>query len=246
MMTARLRVVFGVLAAALTLAGPAPSAQGNRGAVPQNPDDKTVIHVLNRLGFGPTPEDIDRDPAGRPSRPISTSSCIRNGFRIRPSPPGSPDSRRSANRPASSPEDVLPPGDDGAPPAAAPRGAGRHAGQSAAGRHPIAIAGTDGSDADAARTDGRIVAAEDAARRLQRASARGSARRLLVQPLQRVRRQGSGAPLPRPSTSATPSVRTCSGSSAICSAPPRRARRCCSISTTGRAPRRWMRPRRRT
>jgi uncharacterized protein (DUF1800 family) len=60
MMTARLRVVFGVLAAALTLAGPAPSAQGNRGAVPQNPDDKTVIHVLNRLGFGPTPENIAR------------------------------------------------------------------------------------------------------------------------------------------------------------------------------------------
>jgi uncharacterized protein (DUF1800 family) len=60
MMTARFRVVFGVLAAALTLAGPAPSAQGNRGAVPQNPDDKTVIHVLNRLGFGPTPENIAR------------------------------------------------------------------------------------------------------------------------------------------------------------------------------------------
>jgi uncharacterized protein (DUF1800 family) len=29
-------------------------------AVPKNPDDKTVAHVLNRLGFGPAPGDIER------------------------------------------------------------------------------------------------------------------------------------------------------------------------------------------
>ena len=29
-------------------------------AVPKNPDDKAIVHVLNRLGFGPTPGDIDR------------------------------------------------------------------------------------------------------------------------------------------------------------------------------------------
>jgi hypothetical protein len=36
-----------------------------------------------------------------------------------------------------------------------------------------------------------------------------------------------------PNTSATQSGRTCSAGSATCSARPRRARRCCSISTTG-------------
>ena len=29
-------------------------------AVPKNPDDKTIAHVLNRLGFGPAPGDIER------------------------------------------------------------------------------------------------------------------------------------------------------------------------------------------
>jgi uncharacterized protein (DUF1800 family) len=29
-------------------------------AVPKSPDDKTIAHVLNRLGFGPTPGDIER------------------------------------------------------------------------------------------------------------------------------------------------------------------------------------------
>src|SRR5688572_24254215 len=31
-----------------------------RDAIPGNPDDKTVVHVLNRLGFGPAPGDIER------------------------------------------------------------------------------------------------------------------------------------------------------------------------------------------
>ena len=29
-------------------------------AIPANPDDKTIVHVLNRLGFGPGPGDVDR------------------------------------------------------------------------------------------------------------------------------------------------------------------------------------------
>jgi uncharacterized protein (DUF1800 family) len=29
-------------------------------AVPANPDDKTVVHVLNRIGFGPAPGDVER------------------------------------------------------------------------------------------------------------------------------------------------------------------------------------------
>jgi uncharacterized protein (DUF1800 family) len=54
------RFVIAVLGAALVLAGSDPSAQGARSAVPPNADDKTLIHVLNRLGFGPTPAAIER------------------------------------------------------------------------------------------------------------------------------------------------------------------------------------------
>jgi uncharacterized protein (DUF1800 family) len=31
-----------------------------RSAVPSKPDDRTIVHVLNRLGFGPAPGDIER------------------------------------------------------------------------------------------------------------------------------------------------------------------------------------------
>jgi uncharacterized protein (DUF1800 family) len=41
-------------------AGAALSAGGARSAVPDHPDDKTVVHVLNRIGFGPTPGDVER------------------------------------------------------------------------------------------------------------------------------------------------------------------------------------------
>jgi uncharacterized protein (DUF1800 family) len=36
-----------------------PAASGSS-AVPANPDDKTIVHVLNRLGFGASPGDIER------------------------------------------------------------------------------------------------------------------------------------------------------------------------------------------
>jgi uncharacterized protein (DUF1800 family) len=44
-----------VLVAAATL-----SAAGPGSAVPSKPDDKTILHVLNRLGFGARPGDVDR------------------------------------------------------------------------------------------------------------------------------------------------------------------------------------------
>jgi uncharacterized protein (DUF1800 family) len=46
------------IAALLALTGMqgAPSAPG----IPAHPDDKTIVHVLNRLGFGPSPGDIER------------------------------------------------------------------------------------------------------------------------------------------------------------------------------------------
>jgi uncharacterized protein (DUF1800 family) len=38
-----------------------PSASENRrSAIPANPDDRTIVHVLNRLGFGAVPGDIER------------------------------------------------------------------------------------------------------------------------------------------------------------------------------------------
>ena len=36
------------------------ASQGPASAVPAHPDDKTIIHVLNRIGFGPRPGDIER------------------------------------------------------------------------------------------------------------------------------------------------------------------------------------------
>ncbi len=48
----------------LLIVGPAADtrarASGSSSAVPANPDDKTIAHVLNRLGFGAGPGDVDR------------------------------------------------------------------------------------------------------------------------------------------------------------------------------------------
>ena len=50
---------FTVLPAIVAAAVTSPAAQ-RRAAVPTNPDDKTIVHVLNRLGFGPAPGDVER------------------------------------------------------------------------------------------------------------------------------------------------------------------------------------------
>ncbi len=47
-----------VVLAALALAARAPAAAPS--AVPASPDDATIVHVLNRLGFGPRPADVER------------------------------------------------------------------------------------------------------------------------------------------------------------------------------------------
>lgn len=50
-----------VLSAALLAAlSTTPTAQRRAGAVPADPDEKTIVHVLNRLGFGPVPGQVDR------------------------------------------------------------------------------------------------------------------------------------------------------------------------------------------
>src|SRR5262245_53727240 len=54
------RITFsGVLLSAL-VATPVVRGDQGRSAVPANPDDKAVIHVLNRIGFGPRTGDVER------------------------------------------------------------------------------------------------------------------------------------------------------------------------------------------
>lgn len=48
-------VVAGVIAAVAVASAQRPSP-----VVPQSPDDQTIVHVLNRLGFGPAPGDVER------------------------------------------------------------------------------------------------------------------------------------------------------------------------------------------
>ena len=51
----RLAIVAAVTVTTLNAAGP-----DQRPAVPAQPDDRTILHVLNRTGFGPRPGDIER------------------------------------------------------------------------------------------------------------------------------------------------------------------------------------------
>jgi uncharacterized protein (DUF1800 family) len=49
-------VVVSVLAVSAVLG----AAGQSKSAVPVKPDNRTIVHLLNRLGFGPTPGDVDR------------------------------------------------------------------------------------------------------------------------------------------------------------------------------------------
>jgi uncharacterized protein (DUF1800 family) len=60
MRAVRRGVTVGVAAVmVLALAGPFTAFNGP-GAVPARPDDRTIVHVLNRIGFGPTPDAVAR------------------------------------------------------------------------------------------------------------------------------------------------------------------------------------------
>lgn len=52
-------LVRAVLALAIITVSSA-TAEKVRSAVPSRPDDRTIVHVLNRLGFGPAPGEIER------------------------------------------------------------------------------------------------------------------------------------------------------------------------------------------
>ena len=52
------RRVALLAAAGTVLLGAFPLAQ--RDGIPKNPDDRVITHVLNRLGYGPRPGDVER------------------------------------------------------------------------------------------------------------------------------------------------------------------------------------------
>jgi uncharacterized protein (DUF1800 family) len=58
----RRRITFlaGLLATALVGTDAVTRAEQRASAIPRNPDDRTIVHVLNRLGFGPASGDVER------------------------------------------------------------------------------------------------------------------------------------------------------------------------------------------
>jgi uncharacterized protein (DUF1800 family) len=54
------RKIVQLLCVALLLPLTGVTAAPPPSAIPARPDDKTIVHVLNRLGFGPSPGDIER------------------------------------------------------------------------------------------------------------------------------------------------------------------------------------------
>jgi uncharacterized protein (DUF1800 family) len=60
--TPRIRARRGLIAGTglVVLLGTAPIGAGPRSAVPKTPDAATIVHVLDRIGFGPRPGDVAR------------------------------------------------------------------------------------------------------------------------------------------------------------------------------------------
>ena len=50
-------VVVAALVCGVTVAA---GAQRRTTAIPSTPSDKTIVHVLNRIGFGPAPGDVEK------------------------------------------------------------------------------------------------------------------------------------------------------------------------------------------
>ena len=55
-----MRAVVSLTVAIAALAVVPATAGKARSAVPSNPDARTIVHVLNRLGFGPAPGEVER------------------------------------------------------------------------------------------------------------------------------------------------------------------------------------------
>jgi uncharacterized protein (DUF1800 family) len=59
-MTARIKTPILAFAACLFAGASYPAGEAGRGREPGKADDKAIIHVLNRIGFGPSPAAIER------------------------------------------------------------------------------------------------------------------------------------------------------------------------------------------
>ena len=242
MVSSAFRATAAPLIAGVLLLAPASTAPQAR---PAALDDATIVHVLDRTGFGARAEDVARvrelgleryvdeqlhpeavrrrdprparavrDARDRPRHRRALREPRRAAARAAASPAAPvrgrasqqgagemPGNRRRSSGPAPRQPGGMPPvsspaseREAGARSRACPGQAGRSArsGELLANLRPTAAARHGAAEAESAGA-GRALRAEDPARRLLRAAARGSARRLLVQPLQRVRRQGSGA-----------------------------------------------------
>ncbi len=56
----RFAQVATLTAIGMAVPGLVGQAEQTRSAVPQKPDDRAIVHVLNRIGFGPAPGDLQR------------------------------------------------------------------------------------------------------------------------------------------------------------------------------------------
>jgi uncharacterized protein (DUF1800 family) len=60
MRTAKTTIGALAMAGVMATATTAGRTEARSSSVPAKPDDRTIVHVLNRLGFGPAPGDVDR------------------------------------------------------------------------------------------------------------------------------------------------------------------------------------------
>ena len=168
------------------------SSFGPRLHPPPHDAAEKALHALNRLGFGPRPGDVDRVLAMGVSAWIERAAEAGERSRIRSRPRGSASSRRSRCRPAEIFDTFERPGPPGG---AAPRKArcGRAVPRCRCGglRRPREeIAGDPAGEAPAPRHRGAVRRPRPA-RRIFRAPGERGPRRLLDEPLQRLRGQGS-------------------------------------------------------
>ena len=184
----------------LAASAPAPARQRSR---PPRPDDAAIVHALNRLTYGPRPGDVERvramglqkwiEPQLTPSR-IDNRALDAKLQRLETLTLDSQTIQREYAAPAMAErrQRAQKREHQGQTDRARRRKHSRldrNAERMMRGRRARLSAKSPGHR--------RPRRSEVAARRLQRAAARRSARRFLVQPLQRVRRQGRDAQLHR-------------------------------------------------
>ena len=166
-------------------------------AAPVASDQRSILHVLNRVGYRPTAAAIEQVERAGGQSYVDGAARVPSECPIPRWPRGSPASPRSRRARAIWPPTTSCPRCSSA---ATRSGVPGRRGLPTRRRQPARLPARTPEQTEAMRMQRdvhrRAVAAEDPARRLQRAAARRSDGRFLVQPLQRVRRQGPDAALP--------------------------------------------------